>query len=77
MWLKFLEHGVPAVALWFKDPTAVAWVPLEGWVCSRPGAKGQDSCIVTAVAWIPSLAREFPCAVGVAPPKKNSKKKEC
>ena len=30
--------GVPAVMQWVKNLTAVAWVAVEAWVPSRPGA---------------------------------------
>ena len=35
------DGGVPAVAQWVKNLTAVAWVSVEVWVCNPwPGAVG-------------------------------------
>ena len=65
--------GVPAVAQWVKNLTAVARVDVEEQVQSPAWGSGlknlalpQRQSEITAAARIQSLAQELPCAAGVA-----------
>ena len=72
--LKFLFlYGVPPVAQWVENLTAVAQVTADAWVQSLAQHRGLKDLgvaiavvLVAAVAQIQSLAREHPCAMGAA-----------
>ena len=44
------KGGVPAVAQWVKNPTAVAGVAAEAEFNSRPGIRGKGSSVASAAA---------------------------
>ena len=52
-----INMGIPAMAQWVKNLTAVAWVAGEVWVQRRSCAAAVAQ--VTAAAWIQFLAQNF------------------
>ena len=60
------------MAQWVKNPTAAAGVTAAVRVQSQAQQHGlKKSSVAAAVAWVQSLARERPYAVGVAVKKKG------